>query len=709
MGSVLKCQSIIILALRHSAKKEMKMPKKTNFYIFIMLVLIVAFHIINNIIIVKQHTIPLFFDEGGFYNLSVLYYRHLFSSLNISKIFHHQYSISTFYPPLAFITKIPFFAIWGVSQDTSVLANSLYLFLFIYFSFFLGRYLYGEKVGLLAAFLISFYPGVYGFSRTNFLTLPLAAAVLISLHFLLRTEFFTNRKFSIWFGISIAFGLLIKWLWLIYLFPAILISILKIFRMRKEGNSSVTVKNFLIAIGLGLVLILPWYLPNLKNLIPMVFSGSYDNPNWEYFTSFIVRNPFRLGLFKQALTIEQYQLFTYYAMLFLYFVFKYMILQKNDTKKFMILSSFFIPYLIFNLAIVEYYSGDLCPRYTVPLFALVALITAKGIMEVKKEAARKTLIISVILIGIFQFYWTWVFYGRTNNNTFSKEDFQRYTTRGLLSPKQVDWKLDEIMNTIRDNRISNKINVLIIPHTPLTSALHYYMQLNNPGNVIFPLNATFIGAVYSAYPIEKYREAINKSELILTQEGEPLSYDEDSGWVKESIKVLTAAFEEQKSNFYLLKKIDVYNGKLKILIYRRNTDSYGPQSIPEPEGEGLLIHAVDFYEGNLVYNREFGLLIDGGISPAYAVYDITLPYDGKYEVWVKYATRDFRPVDIYFDGTLRKSSALTKFTQGWAYSDSRWFKELDIDSEKGRHSLRFVAEKTPFPHIDSIKIVYKNK
>ncbi|MCX5701412.1 MAG: glycosyltransferase family 39 protein [Candidatus Omnitrophica bacterium] len=685
------------------------MAKKNNGYIII-LFLICLFHIVNNIIILKQDTVPLFFDEGGFYNLSILYYRHLFSSLKIANIFHHFHSISTFYPPLAFIAKMPFFAIWGISQDTSVLANSSFFFLLIYFTFLMGKYFGDAKSGLLAAFLLSFYPGVFGFSRTNFLTIPMAAAVAMSLYFLIRTEAFRSRKFSILFGFSIAFGLLIKWLYLIYLIPALLLFVFEVFSKRKENNFGAISKNFLIALTFGTILILPWYLPNIKNLIPMVLSGTYDNPNWEYFKSFVMKNPFRLGFLKQALMIEQYQLFTYYSVLFIYFLLKYIILKKNDLKKLMFLVSLSIPYLIFNFAITEYYSGDLCPRYTVPLFIIVATITAEGIMEIKKKITRKIIIVSVVLIGIGQFYWTWISYGREGGRyVFNRETFQRYTSRGLLSPKQIDWKISEIIDAIRDNRISNKINVLIIPHTPMTSALDYKLQLVSQGSVFFPLNATFIGSEYGFIPITKYKEAISKSDFVLTQEGDAFSYDDDSAWIRESIDALTTAFEEQKSSFSLLKEVDIYGGRLKILIYRRSIPADSAKDLSGSQGEGILIHAVDFYEGNLVYNSEFGLLIDGGVSPAYAVYEITLPYDGKYELWAKYATRDFRPVEIYFDGTLRKAAALTKFTQGWTYSDSRWFKELDIDAEKGKHTLKFVAQKTPFPHIDSIQIVYKTK
>jgi len=153
--------------------------------------------------------------------------------------------------------------------------------------------------------------------------------------------------------------------------------------------------------------------------------------------------------------------------------------------------------------------------------------------------------------------------------------------------------------------------------------------------------------------------------------------------------------------------VDIDNQETKMLLYRRRTGIPSSMSLSEPEGEGLTIHAVDFQTGNLVYNPEFGLLIDGGKSPAYAAYAITLPYDGNYELWVRYATQQERPVDIYLDNALIKSEALIKFTPGWHYAEAQWSKEADIEAKNGKHTLKLVAEKTPFPHIDLIKIIYK--
>ena len=152
------------------------MIKKINrIYVFAAISLLLVFHSFNNIRILEKDTVPLFFDEGGFYNISIGYYEYFISSPGIRDFLSHLKALSEFYPPLFFLTRIPFYSVFGSSQDVSVLANLFFLCIAIYFVFLLGRHIYSERVGLLAAFLFSFYPGVYGFSRTNFMETEITA------------------------------------------------------------------------------------------------------------------------------------------------------------------------------------------------------------------------------------------------------------------------------------------------------------------------------------------------------------------------------------------------------------------------------------------------------------------------------------------------------------------------------------------------------
>lgn len=120
----------------------------------------------------------------------------------------------------------------------------------------------------------------------------------------------------------------------------------------------------------------------------------------------------------------------------------------------------------------------------------------------------------------------------------------------------------------------------------------------------------------------------------------------------------------------------------------------------------ILIPARDFESGNL--NRslhQFGenIVIDGGNSPAYAEYCSYIPYEGRYELWIKYASQISRPCRIYVNNNLVSRSAMSHTTGGWTIDEAKWFKECDLDMISDFYSVRLYSENI-FPHIACIKL-----
>jgi len=119
----------------------------------------------------------------------------------------------------------------------------------------------------------------------------------------------------------------------------------------------------------------------------------------------------------------------------------------------------------------------------------------------------------------------------------------------------------------------------------------------------------------------------------------------------------------------------------------------------------VLIPAGDFENGNLnrsLHNFGENIVIDGGKSPAYAQYDRYIPYEGKYELWIKYASQISRPCRIYINNNLVSRSAVSHTTGGWTIDEAKWFKECDLDMISDFYSVRLYSENI-FPHIACIK------
>jgi 4-amino-4-deoxy-L-arabinose transferase-like glycosyltransferase len=114
-------------------------------------------------------------------------------------------------PPLPFLSVVPFYRLFGVSTDVALMSNCLYLAILLWSVYGIGRQLYGRRVALLAAFLVSFYPILFSISRLSYVDYALTAMVALGIYLLLKTDGFRHRGWSLTFGVGMGLGLLTKW------------------------------------------------------------------------------------------------------------------------------------------------------------------------------------------------------------------------------------------------------------------------------------------------------------------------------------------------------------------------------------------------------------------------------------------------------------------------------------------------------------------
>ena len=88
--------------------------------------------------------------------------------------------------------------------------NMLYYVILIIAVYFIGKKMLDKKTGLLAAFIVSFYPGICGMSRQFEHDFPATAMVALCISSLLYTEDFKNTKYSLLFGISLGLGIFFR-------------------------------------------------------------------------------------------------------------------------------------------------------------------------------------------------------------------------------------------------------------------------------------------------------------------------------------------------------------------------------------------------------------------------------------------------------------------------------------------------------------------
>ncbi len=169
------------------------------------------------------------------------------------------------YPPVDFIVTGGQFALTHPSIDWAPAANLIWMLLFTVAVYALGIRYFSTTVALWAVALTWTMDIVAAFVREVSLEIALMAVLTIALYCLLRSENFTNSKFTLLFGLVSALGLLVKESFPIYLFlPTIYVFFRKPSLITRKNLSRVVLAAVL-ALGIAAL----WYWPHwveIRNL-----------------------------------------------------------------------------------------------------------------------------------------------------------------------------------------------------------------------------------------------------------------------------------------------------------------------------------------------------------------------------------------------------------------------------------------------------------
>jgi len=172
-----------------------------KFHLIIVLGLVV-FHIISNFFWLRLNQEPLFDDDA----------RHLLNGLTCIDIIRtpsaHVFKnlLGQFdrdYPPVFSLASGAMSMFFGRTTVALKMSNAIFWAILLFSLYGLGKKIAGENAALLAVFITSMYPAVFGFSRAHLLEFSLIAMVTLSVCLLLYSENFTRKKISILFGLSL--------------------------------------------------------------------------------------------------------------------------------------------------------------------------------------------------------------------------------------------------------------------------------------------------------------------------------------------------------------------------------------------------------------------------------------------------------------------------------------------------------------------------
>src|SRR6266568_3968669 len=291
---------------------------------------------------------------------------------------------SSFYPPLVTCAAGLLYLVLPIAPLTAQAVMMAFLALAMATLYGLGRRLTDVETGVWAAFLFATAPFVV-FSLTNFqLDLPLAAMVALALYALVRTETFTDARWSLALGVALGIGMLTKPPFAIYVLPPFLWSVWRAMRAPARARGLGWAAG---ALAVAFAIALPWYGPRLLGLPLQILSRSFKQAAEQ-------QNPEPLtvaGLLYYPRTLPT-QLGLLAGLLLLWGLWA---VRHNRAARPLLWLATLTPFAVFSLI----QNKNL--RYTLPILPAVALVAAIGLGSLPLPA-RRWIGAAAALLGVLQ-------------------------------------------------------------------------------------------------------------------------------------------------------------------------------------------------------------------------------------------------------------------------------------------------------------------
>jgi 4-amino-4-deoxy-L-arabinose transferase-like glycosyltransferase len=620
----------------------MKKNTERSVGIFIILIGVILFHLINNYIWLKIDQSYLKLDSWNQYHYSLEVFD-FFKSM-----WHLRFPLGAIESQdwhgilVGFITA-PFYFIFGNVQDTAVMINSaIFLSVLVFSTYGVGSRILNWQAGILAVFIVTVYPIIFNHSRIFMLDLPLASMVVLSLYFLIASNNFTDRKNSLLFGLSLALGLLIKLNYIGFLIGPLVITVARIIK-QKPGSSNKAIKKLIYIIIAAVLLSVIFYLIKSKDMLQHLYQVSY----WRVFKNYNFP-------FSELISWRIYGLLKYVEVLiskgisFLFlvvFIFSLVLFIKHSYKNKWLLYSVIIVPLFLQVALFSILPESML-RYDMPFLPVIAVISSVGLLSIKRKTLRIACILLIITLGTIQFFA--VSYGLSSlcqkvEFTILKKPYDFVLTLFQQNigvppylkdkdshPSDVDWKSTFVLDAIRSSNVSQeRIKVLFLSNIPeLVEAMEYQILSKREFIQLMPAIAVTMEDFQEKRHVSLDTMCTTTDYLIISNNEDSIwenFFDTDPLW-REKIEKVRKVFSENIHRFNLIKAIHLPDGS-NLLLYKNIAK---PERQSQEISRGNLKLLLDNGRGRIFYK---GIEITTGLGMYSSIFSLQHWRDSMEAVW----------------------------------------------------------------------------
>ena len=348
----------------------------------LLIILILAVTCLNYVWITTE-TRPPHWDMGRHLWTSLIYLDNLYHLKHIYRLWTDYY----FYPPFRHWVTIPFYLLFGKSLAAAVGSNVVFIAVLAFSMYGIGRELWNRTTGLLAALFILASPYYVSQFKEYMMDAPLGSMVALSLCLLLRTGDFSNKRVSIWLGLSMGLGMLTKWNFAPCMVFPLAVTVYRGWKKDPGGKNGGRF-NILWALLLAAGVSLLWYANHPRMLKEDLITSSLETGKPPFFN-------WDAQLF-YFWVLEQNQIFLVPFLMFLTGLILSVTSKTYWAKNKMVVLFVLGNYLLFNLI-----HRDL--RYTMPMLVGVSVLAVFWIGEIQNILVRNAVLVLTVVYCGFAF------------------------------------------------------------------------------------------------------------------------------------------------------------------------------------------------------------------------------------------------------------------------------------------------------------------
>lgn len=432
----------------------------------ILLFFLFVFHLVNNLIILKNDTTPITYDSFIYFNQSVNCYRALFEEKKTFAAIAREGFYSSDKPPLYSLVNVIFMRIFGVYPDVFIFANTFFLIILIIALYLLGSYFGGSYAGVLAAFIATMYPIVFGFSRWCTSYFAALALVPLAIYLFLRSDSFLRWRYLICGGIcaglcalthpSTFFSLIS-----VYVF----IFVRRVHELRRHASDTGRFVDFFMRCAIAGFIPLCMYISWWVITDAATWSQLENNHNTPQLAAVA------FGIKTLLFFMLDVQLHWFHFANFV--IASLLLLRKNRS-----VLAFCLLWYMVHVFLQSFFPSSNGPRHTLAALPAFALATAVGFSYVRPFWVRRAYIVIIILVSLGQYllisyspYTEYLFQHliplRMNHDSMRGDEINHY---GLLRAHDPYWEQDEIIGFLldqADKSSQSHLNVWIIWGKPV--------------------------------------------------------------------------------------------------------------------------------------------------------------------------------------------------------------------------------------------------